>query len=177
MKKELDEKLCADHPLIFAERNKPMSETAMCWGFDCGDGWYTIIDTLCQLLTSQYHAALREYKLLEGKVGLPKYSMPGADLVTQEEISKAKTKLDLKASQVPVAVQVKEKFGGLCFYVRGASEEQWNYIHFAETLSRRTCVKCGAPGRTNRDGWHTTLCDAHALEAGKSLDIEEDLEG
>lgn len=48
MKKELDKQLCEKYPKIFADRYKPMTETAMCWGFDCGDGWYNIIDQLCQ---------------------------------------------------------------------------------------------------------------------------------
>ena len=34
-------------PKIFADRNSPMTETCMCWGFDCGDGWFGIIDLLC----------------------------------------------------------------------------------------------------------------------------------
>jgi hypothetical protein len=24
-----------------------MTETAMCWGFECGDGWFNIINQLC----------------------------------------------------------------------------------------------------------------------------------
>lgn len=48
MKKELDELLCKRYPLIFAERNLPMKETAMCWGFTCGDGWFDLIDILCE---------------------------------------------------------------------------------------------------------------------------------
>jgi len=47
MRKELDELLCKKYPEIFVNRNAPMTETAMCWGFDCGDGWYNIIDRLC----------------------------------------------------------------------------------------------------------------------------------
>lgn len=47
MRKELDQQLCEKYPKIFANRYKPMTETAMCWGFDVGDGWYTIIDSLC----------------------------------------------------------------------------------------------------------------------------------
>ena len=49
MRKELDEALCAKYPLIFRDRNAPMTQTAMCWGFSCGDGWYTIIDVLCEI--------------------------------------------------------------------------------------------------------------------------------
>lgn len=50
MKKELDALLCERYPLIFADRNRPMTETCMCWGFDCGDGWFDLIDTLCERL-------------------------------------------------------------------------------------------------------------------------------
>ena len=38
MKKELDEALVAKYPKIFKYRHAPMTHTAMCWGFDCGDG-------------------------------------------------------------------------------------------------------------------------------------------
>lgn len=47
MSPELDKQLCEKYPKIFADRNKPMTETAMCWGFECGDGWYDLIDHLC----------------------------------------------------------------------------------------------------------------------------------
>ena len=53
MKQELDEYLCKVFPKIFAERNLPMQETAMCWGFSCGDGWFNIINQLCQNI--QHH--------------------------------------------------------------------------------------------------------------------------
>lgn len=53
MRKELDDALCAKYPLIFADRHKPMQETAMCWGFDCGDGWYDLIDCLCHFIQNR----------------------------------------------------------------------------------------------------------------------------
>lgn len=43
MKEELDEKLVKDFPLLFADRRASMQETCMCWGFSCGDGWYSLI--------------------------------------------------------------------------------------------------------------------------------------
>ena len=52
MNEELDKQLCEKYPKIFAERHKPMTETAMCWGFECGDGWYQIIDSLCGQIQS-----------------------------------------------------------------------------------------------------------------------------
>jgi hypothetical protein len=47
MREELDKNLCEKYPKIFADRHKPMTETCMCWGFECGDGWYNILDQLC----------------------------------------------------------------------------------------------------------------------------------
>lgn len=59
------------------------------------------------------------------------------------------------------AVQIKEKFGGLRFYVEGASSEQWAVISFVESLSMRTCETCGAPGKPQGKGWIKTSCEAH----------------
>ena len=53
MRSELDKQLCEKYPKIFADRYKPMTETAMCWGFDHGDGWYQILDSLCSQI--QHH--------------------------------------------------------------------------------------------------------------------------
>lgn len=39
-----DRRLCKKYPYLFADRHEPMTVTAMCWGFECGDGWYDIID-------------------------------------------------------------------------------------------------------------------------------------
>jgi hypothetical protein len=46
MKQELDQLLCEKYPLMMVNRDKSMMETCMCWGFECGDGWFTILDQL-----------------------------------------------------------------------------------------------------------------------------------
>jgi len=46
MKQELDEQLCKSYPKMMVNRNLPMTETCMCWGFECGDGWFNILDQL-----------------------------------------------------------------------------------------------------------------------------------
>ena len=46
MKQELDELLCKRYPQMMVNRNLPMTETCMCWGFSCGDGWFNILDQL-----------------------------------------------------------------------------------------------------------------------------------
>ena len=53
MRKELDEALCKKYSGIFQDRNADKRTTAMCWGFECGDGWYDIIDAACAQIENQ----------------------------------------------------------------------------------------------------------------------------
>jgi hypothetical protein len=48
MTEEHDSYLVTKYPQTFADRHASMQETAMCWGFECGDGWFNIIDHLCE---------------------------------------------------------------------------------------------------------------------------------
>jgi hypothetical protein len=59
----------------------------------------------------------------------------------------------------PKAVQVKEKFGGLRFYMTYYVEEIEKLIDEAESKSYQTCERCGAPGKSREGGWILTLCD------------------
>ncbi len=55
--------------------------------------------------------------------------------------------------------QIKEKFGGLRFYVGAASNECFALIDEAERVSLRTCETCGEPGVSAVDrGWVSTRC-------------------
>lgn len=66
-----------------------------------------------------------------------------------------------KADGVAV-LQVKEKFGGLRFYVGGGGDDLYDAIEEAESRSFTICEYCGAPGELRKDGWWKTLCDLHA---------------
>ena len=36
--------------ILYQDRNKPMTQTCMCWGFECGEGWYEVLKRLsCEL--------------------------------------------------------------------------------------------------------------------------------
>lgn len=118
MKKELKEKLIQDYPALFSGRGSP----------DCGDGWYTIVDGLCDILTNHIQ-----------------YAIP-------EEIR----------DQVYVT-QIKEKFGGLRFYMNHEDDFMTGAITMAEYISDRTCERCGLPGtKRTIGGWVLTLCDKDA---------------
>lgn len=57
MSPELDKQLVEKYPLIFANRFGSPHQTGMCWGFECGDGWYDLIDTLCASIQNRCNVA------------------------------------------------------------------------------------------------------------------------
>ena len=68
------------------------------------------------------------------------------------------------------AAQVKEKFGGLRFYIDRGDETIRGFIWLAEYISYHICEKCGSteniqPQKTR--GWINTLCDKCAKEKYK----------
>jgi hypothetical protein len=56
--------------------------------------------------------------------------------------------------------QVKEKFGGLRFYINAATSEAHKRISQSEIESMNICEVTGKPGKLRTDiGWYRTLCD------------------
>ena len=121
MKAELENKLYEKYPGIFRQKDMSCQETCMCWGISTGDGWYNLIDDLCDKIQ--------------------KY----IDVTGKEQVE---------------AMQVKEKFGGLRFYIGGADDIVYNYIYEAESESYKTCEACGGKEDVSqtKGGWITTLC-------------------
>lgn len=170
MTPELDKKLCETYPEIFRDRHGNMEETAMCWGLECGDGWHPLIDQLCRSLMApiaQVRDSIEYTKKMLAEPDKSKWADWMLKSYTAEKLAEKEAELAKMIETIPVAVQVKEKFGGLCFYVHGATDEQWAKIGFAESLSYRICEVCGAmeDTRTYRMGWNQTLCPKHADEA------------
>ena len=48
MRKELEEQLYAIDPVFFRQKDLDMTQTCMCWGIECGDGWYEPIKKLVE---------------------------------------------------------------------------------------------------------------------------------
>lgn len=117
MDKELELKLVKKYPIVFTEYGGDMRKTCMAWGLTCGNGWYKLIDELCQILEP---------------AGV-------------------------------VAAQVKEKFGGLRFYINACDKDKHDEVQAAirraESLSFKTCENCGEPGERKGGGWVHTYCD------------------
>jgi hypothetical protein len=86
-----------------------------------------------------------------------------------------KNNRDGKYPQI-IASQVKEKFGGLRFYVESASEVQHAIISWAESLSYHICEKCGSTKNIgSTQGWMSTLCiECRDPESNWKLNTEDD---
>jgi hypothetical protein len=119
MKDENEKYLTTTYPKMFPSNDG-------FWGFECSDGWFTIINMLCRNIQSH----------LNWKQEIPQV----------------------------VVKQVKEKFGGLRFYVEGGDEYTNGLISMAEAMSEHTCEVCGHPGETRQGGWIKVLCDDHHAE-------------
>lgn len=59
------------------------------------------------------------------------------------------------------AVQVKQKFGSLCFYMSAATKNMKNLIFEAVKQSKITCEECGSPGEVKHFRWSLVLCERH----------------
>lgn len=100
--------------------------------FECDDGWHDLL----YRMSSQINEYLKNVK--------------------EEDWS-----LDTDVQKEPFKVdQVKEKFGGLRFYVSKTTDEIRNIIDAGERESYRICELCGAPGKIRRESWIRVKCDS-----------------
>ena len=168
MRDELDRRLVSKYPEIFRDRYGSPLETLMCWGFECNDGWYGLIDSLCQRLTNKaYYARTRYENLIKWKQDGGTFPWKGGREITDDDVAEYKAKMEAELAKIPVAVQVKEKFGTLRFYTGPATDEHRIIIDTYESLSSRVCEQCGSMDETVRTwplGWHQTLCEQHACQ-------------
>lgn len=142
--------LPAKYPHLFPKHRETGEPT---FYFECGDGWFDLIDCLLAEIDHYYqqwehYAQARDKALAEGKE-IPEYA---------QRYLKEKPENPLANFQVE---QVKEKFGGLRFYTTYANDEIHGAISFAETLSFRICETCGNPGKVFRKSWIVTRCEKH----------------
>lgn len=61
--------------------------------------------------------------------------------------------------QYPSCVQVKEKFGGLRFYMTMQSQEMRKLVDEATLHASETCENCGKKGKLRNKNWLYIRCD------------------
>ena len=240
MREELEKRLFAIEPSFFNRTS--MRESLMCFGFECGDGWYPLVDALIReakhrrdnvrvnneayVEGSKFDAddpttlmrrdplpclpddrsgglqdptrvkrevyegefsgcpftgdsrGIRNFKCVGGRVisngpsdGPDYKGFGGPGAVEGEDLGECPgcegttrmvhyEHLCENAWNHFEVIQVKEKFGGLRFYVNAADDRYDGMVDFAEYMSTRTCEICGAWGTLEAKGWWNTLCDS-----------------
>lgn len=61
----------------------------------------------------------------------------------------------------PIAMQVKEKYGTLRFYVTNSTDIQKDVIAYAEIKSANICEVCGEWGELSEGSWLRSRCEIH----------------
>lgn len=141
---ELTEKLVSKYPSIFAQYGGDPKDTSMAYGIECGNGWFDIIDTLCNTIQSEVDHINFNYEV------------------------------SLRCE----AVQVKEKYGSLRFYIHFFFDENldelnmkrvemsMNIIHgaitMAERMTAKICETCGDKSSLSNDIFPKSECEACA---------------
>lgn len=138
------------------------------FGFECGDGWYMLLDELMANIQNRIENVNRwrkrgkhKYKFLE------KWSYNLRIRSAQKQKMRKKLgewieKNSPKIYEPPLTIQIdqiKEKFGGLRFYFTGGDDYIDGLVSMAENLSYHICEICGSTkdiGYTK--GWITTMC-------------------
>lgn len=195
------EKIIKKYPNLFENATKPPTETCMCWGLECDEGWHELIDNLCDFLENQKSFSYIDLYDERGNLNQIRYSYPNV-----------------------VFDQIKEKFGSLTIYFRVKAPELNDYIDkmseylhlsifrkifmklfqrkkfnsieknsielekvyrhinsyaegvvgFAEALSRKTCEVTGKSGKLRKNGcWYKTVCDEIAEKEGYEEILQE----
>jgi hypothetical protein len=100
--------------------------------FECADGWFELIQDLSIKIENLLEEYAEKYPIVEG-----------------EENQNIEM----------FAVQVKEKYGTLRFYMCCETDEMWDLIEEAESLSAEICELCGNPGKMRGSKWYLVRCD------------------
>ena len=151
MNDDLFENLVRRYPDIFQKSGD--------FEFSINDGWYDIIDTLLSLISYP----------LDNARGRLKHTLKYSDLKSSDKIKELEETIINEIEKLPIIVQIKEKFGGLRFYIENGSDTVYNYIDFAEHMSYKVCEKCGSPGKSRSLSWIKVLCDQHYREIENNI--------
>jgi len=123
---------------------------------EVGDGWIPLIDKLTSMINNKIED-IKKYNdgWLENEVITPEDHETNKKLMENFKI-----------------VQIKEKFGGLRFYVEGTEYKKHKDIHgwiqFAEIMANYLCEGCGTnQGLGSTSGWMRTICKPCAVDMGK----------
>lgn len=149
MRDNLTQTLYNDFPDLYWQHTLDETRSLMCYGFCCGDGWYDIICTLYSQIAAIIASYADAHAALRNKSNSNKSSRFSL-LWRRKKASTEHVDEEAFDPRMYSAVQVKEKFGTLRFYVSKHSEEIEGAIAKAAAKTEKTCEACSAEGIMRR---------------------------
>ena len=167
MDSKLQNKLVEDYKEFFEylrEYKGPLMPIT--FGFECSDGWYVILD---ELMSNIQHHIKNENRNRKNRLRSPfakwldrkRYRLPWKMKRLKNFIFWVVDKFPRGVDPMPPinVTQIKEKFGGLCFYYDGGDDYIYGLVSFAESMSYRTCEICGSTKNVGMtQGWLRAVC-------------------
>ena len=173
MKAELQNKLIQKYPKLFQDvlDGKGPTETLMCFGCECGDGWYDLLDsTLAAIYNHCENEERRREERFKEKHTFRYWRRAWFDLKwTLRQWWYNWFPAEGDDYEFFRLSQVKEKYGGLEVYTWSCDDFVDGAVSVAENMSLKLCEKCGDPGQPNYldengehipdfGGWIRTRC-------------------
>lgn len=159
MKKELELQLVKKYPIIFKDYGGDMRVTCLAWGMECGNGWYNLIDELCEnvmTLIGDKDITITAIQVKEKFGGLRFYYNTKSSETFMSNVSYKISRFMFKLKWG----QIYWKFIHFRKKIYRTTEEKISdVISNAEYKSYKTCEICGNPGKTRGRGWVSTQCD------------------
>ena len=135
MKSELQEKLYSKYPKVFRNRHLSPQETCMCWGIECGDGWFWLIDSMLEYLTY--------------------YTEKGYDIIADQ------VKEKFGGLRFYYSIRISDKCSDNDTIKKISSDRICEIVDYCLALSLKICEQCGSNENVlqTNSNWIETLCD------------------
>lgn len=108
MKRELSGQLCRKYPRLYRDRHRGPKETAMCWGFSCGNGWYLLLDVLSELISKHSDEICAQQ--VKEKYGSLQFYYRGGDRYTDGIVFSAQSLSSMLCEDCGCMALIKTKF-------------------------------------------------------------------
>lgn len=141
MKLELEQQLVKTYPKIFSQYGGDPKQTCMAFGFECGDGWFDLIDTICEAIQNHNEHMNRLWPNLKFRVVAVQVKEKYGTLRFYNEFIYADGLEECD----------RDKLENYIKQVNGM-------ISFAEFMSGRICEVCGQKGSLDRSSFPRCRC-------------------
>ena len=160
MDERLEKKLVIRYPEIFRDYGGDMRYTCMAWGIECGDGWFSLLNKMCQDITELSkgkdiqviaHQVKEKFGGLRFYYGIESEYTILARLNSKIRHLMFTRKLGISYWKI---VNFRRKFW------KTTEEKISDRIDQAEIESEKTCEACGRSGKVRGGGWVYTSCES-----------------